>query len=52
MASQVFLGPIPMKEKILDSLPPRVMATALLETGIGSGLSLGFFGGVEGDGQK
>src|SRR5260221_10403167 len=32
---------MPMKEKILDSLPTWVMTTALLETATGRGLSLG-----------
>src|SRR5882672_5331980 len=41
IASQVFFGPMPMKEKILDSLPAWVMTTALLETATGRGLSLG-----------
>src|SRR5258706_15811392 len=41
IASQVFFEPMPMKERIFDSLPPWVMTTALLETGMGSGLSLG-----------
>src|SRR5882757_4084896 len=41
MASQVFFVPMPMKEKIFASLPVCVRTTALLETAIGSGLSLG-----------
>src|ERR1019366_3839741 len=41
MASHVFLGPIPMKEKILGPPGSCEMATALLETAAGSGLSVG-----------
>src|SRR5512143_2010239 len=41
MSFQVFFGPMPMKEKMLVSLPLRAIATALLESGIGRGESLG-----------
>src|SRR5271167_2661006 len=41
MASQVFFGPMPMKEKILGPPSSCEMATALFETGAGRGLSWG-----------
>jgi hypothetical protein len=41
MASQVFFGPMPMKEKMRAPPSSCEMATALFETGAGRGLSLG-----------
>ena len=37
-----FLRPMPMKERIFTSLPSRHMVTALFESGIGRGVSLGW----------